>query len=699
MAALPQSTPQGRPYEYSSLVSENGERLIRLLRLLSKHDEPRLRCSLEIIDLNKSPPVYDCLSYRWGDPLYHELSADPSKAKKQTGDRIKQIECEGKIIPITENLEDALLQFSKTGYISSSVEGCREENEQGFIWIDAICINQEDDAEKGVQIARMDEIYSGARRVIAWLGRCDEHTHPALEIIQRLKSIPLEKRRVTITDWEGPEYQSILGEPWISSQQWNAYAAFIQRAWFTRVWVIQEAFLARHIDVLCGPHILSWQHDIWDVAKFLRDTNLGTLLMRQADGAAHPDRKFTTYVNNSLNNQYQLEAMKTAAARKPLSLELLLAHSRYFQATQAQDYVFGLLGVWKSSQGMKELPEDMKPDYRRSQEPDFVAQVFTRYSWFMIQETGDLNILTLVDDLTTRARDGLPSWVPDYSVGFHVHPLAGVPRPEPEHRRWDANKSLSFKVPLQKDPKKLPVKGFLFDTIEEIAVTYSEIMDRYQINGLFSLLARYPAEKYPSGGSPVEAFWRTLIKDTFREQPADVEARNAFQYLIVKHVGELEDATDGFEEDVNADELSSLFDETKTTLREISKKYGNGIAVPGMNAINDTIKQLESLDPGSEKKKKVDRDFDGISEAFRIAYSCRRLFRTKKNYLGIAAESLEVGDEVWVLAGAAVPLILRPAENGEHGERKVIGETYVHGIMNGEVAEETGRKLRQIELV
>jgi hypothetical protein len=694
----PPSKPvhQGQPYEYSSLVSKNGERFIRVLKIHPNDDERRLRCSLEIIDLNKSP-VYDCLSYTWSDPLYHELSADPSEAKKQTAELIKQIECDGKIIPITENLEDALLQFSKTGYISTHVEGCRE-NEQGFIWIDAICINQIDNAEKSVQIAMMDEIYSGARRVIAWLGRCDEHTHPALEVIQRLKSIPLEKRQVTITDFESPEYQSILGNPPISSQTWNDYAAFIQRAWFNRIWVIQEAFLAKHIDVLCGPHVLSWEHDIWEVAKFLRDTNLGTLLMVQADVTAHPDRKFTTYVNNSLDNQYQLEAMKAAAAQKPLSLERLLAYSRCFQATQAQDYVFGLLGIWKFSQGKKELPKDMAPDYSRSKEPDFVAQVFTQYSWFIIQDTGDLNILSLVDDLSTHQQKGLPSWVPNYSMAFHVHPLAGVPRPDPEHQLWDASKGLPFEVPLQKDSKKLPVKGFLFDTIDEIAATYPEIMDQHQINSLLNLIARYPAEKYPTGASPVEAFWRTIIKNTFCQHPANIEARDAFQYLIAWHVGNLEDAADGFEEDSNTDELSSLFDKTKTAIGEISSKFKNATEIPDMNAINDTIEQLGSLDPGSEEKEKLDRDFDDISEAFRIAYSCRRLFRTKKNYLGIAAESLKAGDEVWVLAGAAIPLILRPAENGEN-ERKVIGEAYIHGIMNGEVVKEAGEKVQQIDLV
>lgn len=697
MALPPKPILQGQPYEYSSLASKNGERLIRVLRILSKDDERRLKCSLEIIDLNKSP-VYDCLSYTWSDPLYHQLSADPSNAKRQSGDLIKQVECDGKIIPITENLEDALLQFSKAGYISRHVEGCRE-NEQGFIWIDAICINQTDNAEKGVQIAMMDEIYSGARRVIAWLGRCDEHTHPALDIIQRIKSIPLEKRQVTITDFEGPEYQSILGDPPISSQKWNDYAAFIQRAWFNRVWVIQEAYLAKHIDVLCGPHALSWEHDIWEVAKFLRDTNLGTLLMIQVEGTIHPDQKFTTYVNNSLNNQYQLEAMKAAAAQKPLSLERLLAYSRYFQATQAQDHVFGLLGIWKFSQGMKELPQGMKPDYSRFKDPEFVAQVFTRYSWFIIQDTGDLNILSLVDDVSTRQQKYLPSWVPDYSVGFHVHPLGGVPRPDPEHQRWDASKNLPFEVPLQKDSQKLAVKGFIFDTVKQIAATYSEIMAQHQINSLLNLLAQYPAEEYPSGGSPVEAFWRTLIKDAFCQRPATVEARDAFRCLIVWHVALLEDASNGFQKNVDTDELSSLFEKTQTTLEEISSRYKNGTVIPDMNAINDTIDQLGSLHPDSEEKKKLDRDFDDMSEAFRLAYSCRRLFRTEKNYLGIAAESLKPGDEIWVLAGAAVPLILRPAENGENGQRKLIGEAYVHGIMNGEVVKELGTKVQQIDLV
>ncbi|KAF8861718.1 hypothetical protein BDZ45DRAFT_671772 [Acephala macrosclerotiorum] len=687
--------PLVEPYLSTPLVSQNSERFIRVVKILSKANERRLGCSLEVIDLNESP-VYDCLSYTWSEPLYHELSAGyPLDIRTTTGDLDHEIECNGKMVPITENLEDALLQFKETGFISDPVKGC-PENKQGLIWIDAICINQKDEAEKGVQIEMMDEIYTGARRVIAWLGRCDEHVHPALEIIQRIKSIPPEQRQVTITDFEGPEYQSLFGNPAISSQQWNDYAALIQRAWFNRVWIIQEAFLARHIDVLCGPHVLSWKHDLWDVAKFLRESNLGTLLMVQVDGAAHPDRKSTAYINNSLNNQYQLEAMKENAAKKPLSLEKLLVYSRYFQAGQAQDYVYGLLGIWKSSNKTKKLPPDMTIDQGLKKEPDFVALVFTKYSWVSIRNTKDLNVLSLVDDPSTRAQQHLPSWVPDYSVGFHVHPLAGVPRPDPEKQRWNASKGLPPFEVRTSNPKILPVKGILFDIIDEVAATYSGIIDGHDINSLLVLLLQYPGDKYPTGCTPVEAFWRTLIKDTFCERPATDQARDAFQYLIAGHVGDLEDASEGYEENVNTEEMSSLLEKTKSTIAQVSNKYKNDTAIPDMEAVYEILEKVGSLHPASEEKKKLDRDFDDITESFRVAYSCRRLFRTKRNYLGIAAESLKKGDAVWVLAGAAVPLVLRPAKDGGW---KLVGEAYIHEIMNGEVVKLVGKELQEINLV
>jgi hypothetical protein len=389
--------------------------------------------------------------------------------------------------------------------------------------------------------------------------------------------------------------------------------------------------------------------------------------------------------------------MKSSGTKNALSLEALLAYSRYFLAERAQDHVYGLLGIWKSSNKVTELPEDMIIDQSLDQASnDYAARVFTQYSWVSIRNTKDLHILSLVDDPSTRKQKNLPSWVPDYSVGFHVHPLAGILRSSSGVRRWDVSNALPpFDVPTS-NLGKLPVKGILFDEIDEIATTYSGVIDQYDIKSLLDLLLWYPAETYPAGCTSVEAFWRTLIKDSFRQRPANGEARDAFQYLIAGRVGHLEDASEGLEGDVDSNELSSLFDKTKSTIERISYKYKNNTVIPDMEAINGILEEVCSLDPVSDKKQKLERDFDDISESFRVAYSCRRLFRTKKNYLGIAAESIGKGDAVWVLAGAAVPLVLRPVEDGGW---KLVGETYVHGIMNGEVVKLVGKELRQIDLI
>src|SRR5438045_9248595 len=73
-------------YAYSPLPSKDA---IRLLRIISC-DQGLIRCSLDIAELHSSP-VYDCLSYTWGDPLYHGFSA-PQHIRITTDERIFPIE-------------------------------------------------------------------------------------------------------------------------------------------------------------------------------------------------------------------------------------------------------------------------------------------------------------------------------------------------------------------------------------------------------------------------------------------------------------------------------------------------------------------------------------------------------------------------------------------------------------------------------
>lgn len=49
--------------------------------------------------------------------------------------------------------------------------------------------------------------------------------------------------------------------------------------------------------------------------------------------------------------------------------------------------------------------------------------------------------------------------------------------------------------------------------------------------------------------------------------------------------------------------------------------------------------------------------------------------------LGNGPVSLEIGDQLWIIAGADIPLLLRPLSNGKY---QLVGQAYVHGIMHGE---------------
>ncbi|KAG9191419.1 hypothetical protein G6011_09507 [Alternaria panax] len=119
---------------------------------LIKPNEDRLACLelslvvVDLVDLNTGAVVnhneivtYDALSYAWG-------TLPPS---------IECI-CDGNMILLRENLASAL-------------EYLRLPQDGRYIWIDFLCINQDDLDEKAVQIPRMKNIYSKASTVIIWL--------------------------------------------------------------------------------------------------------------------------------------------------------------------------------------------------------------------------------------------------------------------------------------------------------------------------------------------------------------------------------------------------------------------------------------------------------------------------------------------------------------------------------------------------
>ncbi|KAF2091412.1 HET-domain-containing protein, partial [Saccharata proteae CBS 121410] len=179
---------------YSPLDLNSSEiRLIRILRLEAGpsriNGPPIVHCRLEHQFLSQNP-TYEALSYAWGSPK-----------------RPRTIFLNDRPIRVTKGLEAALRQFASE---------IRDAKESPLLWVDALCINQRDDKEKSQQVTQMARIYSNAKQVLIWLGRESDDSSLAMETL----------------DWLHGMYETAL-------------ESLTGRAWFRRIWVIQEVTLSK----------------------------------------------------------------------------------------------------------------------------------------------------------------------------------------------------------------------------------------------------------------------------------------------------------------------------------------------------------------------------------------------------------------------------------------------------------------------
>ncbi|KAF2188540.1 heterokaryon incompatibility, partial [Zopfia rhizophila CBS 207.26] len=191
-----------------------------------------MECSLFTVDLENSPPSYNALSYTWGDPrtpLFQGIFPEQANRKFP-------LIIDGRVLYVTQNLFHALERIRNIDRNRPRPNGVTLHQ---YIWIDAVCINQSDVAERSSQVAMMDRIYKSAHTVVCWLGKDDRYTATALQLMHRLAYIPPE---------EYPRYASLgLNHSNASKQEWEALVAFFRRPYFRRAWIVQEVMLAQRL--------------------------------------------------------------------------------------------------------------------------------------------------------------------------------------------------------------------------------------------------------------------------------------------------------------------------------------------------------------------------------------------------------------------------------------------------------------------
>ncbi|XXH01949.1 hypothetical protein Hte_008312 [Hypoxylon texense] len=346
---------------------------IRFLEVVEAPSEPTelIRFKGATRKLNHQPE-YKALSYCWGD------------ATKRL-----PIEVNDQIIYISESLVHALYSVkSKPG---------------DLLWVDAICINQDDPIEKANQVRLMHLIYSKAEATIVWLGGAGPNTkyaHTFLENMDRIGAHTFLQRL------------DLLGERHarpISVTKFNAALRITQRParalrglhellampYWERVWIIQEIARAQAVSVRCG----SFRFD------------LNTLIACSVHVKDLPQRSRTL-----INAIEEFRRQELDAQRGGLRMSLLeaLLRSRYSLATNPRDKIYAMLGLTRDGQDL--VPT---PTYTES-----VEEVFRQLSMAFLRSPRPIDsvLLSLWAPLKITV-EYTPSWVVDWAdLAFNVPP-------------------------------------------------------------------------------------------------------------------------------------------------------------------------------------------------------------------------------------------------------------------------------------
>jgi hypothetical protein len=207
--ARPQACDEDRCSEHTLYPDLQDSNEIRLLYLQPGSSGDKVKCTIKHAKLSDQPQ-YEALSYMWGphDCLQTILVNDFN-------------------INVRENMWLALQHL-------------RLNAKTRVLWVDAICINQQNIHERNHQVTQMGKIYNQAKAVIVWLGSSDSASELAFKLLSCAEWIefvkpPMDSAKIVV-----------------GTQKLTSFYSILTRDYWTRLWIIQEFLMAKDFTLQCG---------------------------------------------------------------------------------------------------------------------------------------------------------------------------------------------------------------------------------------------------------------------------------------------------------------------------------------------------------------------------------------------------------------------------------------------------------------
>jgi len=218
----------------------NGENPARFLSLLPSELDGAIRCEIHHDDLSNHQP-YHAVSYTWGPP-------EPTIL----------IQVSGKQLPVRENLFLFLRNM-----MAANPDGLQK------LWIDALCIDQNNIEEKNQQVPQMGRIYSGAQSVLVWLGPASSKIDFAFDAFERVR-----KQFHDMQDGDVLTNPTVFINAMPTGEEFEfSILDLLNREYWTRVWIVQELFLTTRGRVICGSGIMRLE-DLGEYCSNMRFLNM-----------------------------------------------------------------------------------------------------------------------------------------------------------------------------------------------------------------------------------------------------------------------------------------------------------------------------------------------------------------------------------------------------------------------------------------
>ncbi|TGO50903.1 hypothetical protein BCON_0173g00020 [Botryotinia convoluta] len=662
------------PFVYTDLTSPKDT--IRLVKMLSISQDlwPPICVSTKTVNF-RDGARYATLSYTWSNA--HGIFSSEEVAKADTRHDI----------PIS-----MLGRFPD--------RACPPEE----FWIDAICINQNNDEEKNSQVSVMGDIYTHSQKTWIWLGESDVFSEPALELLFTMgnntsgQAWTLFRRKASL---DPEDFLRELDLPDIFSWKWFAFFAFFQRQWFRRSWVIQEAVLSSQIDVLYGSKTFPWNLLIL-TSYFLIESDLlhhvqtlGKMEMQTAGllewslfrpvfhSRLDPDLAvfFLPYRITSLKIFDTTIQSKDASTLRPFGdsidpIAMLLELWRLSRTNlcfDARDKVFAFASL--ANRDIYRTPNtiatrrQLLPDYGKS-----VTEVHQEAAWFTLLTHAGLQILSITGHTAHRNIHHLPSWIPDLSQSPRLHGLWQIEL-EPVKIGWCAAGNSHWKMPPPATlyGRYLMVQVIFVDMVGKVQhPKYRHHNGNHSCSDYTQIAEFFFFEIAPTyidlnaGRDLYEVVWRTTIAN-FADGVSPAASEHALQFERACLQELIQTRKKYLAGEIDAAGFTSMISIVEE-MKHIGWLRGDWGFIP--NTARDGEEETSHLE--SRACRLIGSGQDGPSGVMASTsegvefhdragrtLSYRQLFFTALGCVGVGGLDVEFGDSIVVMAGSPVPFVVR----------------------------------------